>query len=100
MPAIGQVGARSRREAAAYGCVRDFDDDPFPSPPESGGKKMWDRGLNVGVFSFTPNPRRAVNDPVDIDHLRSGETPTKQHFYRQMDRMAANLQWLKDQGSP
>ena len=87
-----------------YGCVTyDFDDDPFPDAQWNRGvKQMWDRGLIVGVYSFYANPAgRAWNDPVDIGFIFAPEDhPTKQHFYRQMDRMAANLQWLKEQGIP
>jgi beta-mannanase len=63
---------------------------------------MWDRGMIVGVFSFYANPTgRSWNDPLDIDPIfASEENPTKRNFYKQMDRMAANLQWLKDQGVP
>ena len=35
-------------------------------------------------------------DPI----FASGDNPTKRNFYKQMDRMAANLQWLKDRGVP
>jgi mannan endo-1,4-beta-mannosidase len=87
-----------------YGCITyDFHDDPFPDEAWNRGvKKMWDRGMIVGVFTFFANPSgRAWNDPVDIDLIFApDENPTKRHFYRQMDRMAANLQWLKDQGVP
>jgi mannan endo-1,4-beta-mannosidase len=87
-----------------YGTVTyDFDDDPFPdSAWNNAVKKMWDRGMIVGVFSFYANPTgRSWNDPLDIDPIfASEENPTKQNFYKQMDRMAANLQWLRDQGVP
>lgn len=87
-----------------YGCVTyDFHDDPFPDAAwNQGVKKMWERGLIVGVYSFYANPSgRSWNDPLDIDPIFApGEHPTKRHFYKQMDRMAANLQWLKDQGIP
>ncbi len=87
-----------------YGCVTyDFHDDPFPDAAWNAGvEKMWDRGLLVGVYTFFANPTgRAWNDPVDIDLIfAAGENPTKANFYRQMDRMAANLQWLKDRDIP
>ncbi|MBP8910306.1 MAG: hypothetical protein KBI32_02235, partial [Phycisphaerae bacterium] len=87
-----------------YGVVTyDFDDDPFPdSAWNQGVKKMYDRGLITGVFSFYANPAGGRwNSPVDIDLIFApDDNPTKAHFYRQMDRMAANLQWLKDQGIP
>jgi hypothetical protein len=87
-----------------YGCVTyDFHDDPFPdSAWNNGVKEMWDRGLIVGVFSFYANPTgRSWNDPVDIDPIfAAGDNPTKDNFYKQMDRMAANMQWLKDQAIP
>ncbi len=89
---------------ARYGCVTyDFHDDPFPdSAWNSGVKEMWDRGMIVGVFTFYANPSgRSWNDPVDIDPIFApGDNPTKNNFYNQMNRMAANLQWLKDQGIP
>ena len=87
-----------------YGCVTyDFHDDPFPdSAWNDGVKKMWDRGLIVGVFTFYANPAGlSWNDPVDIDPIFVEEdNPTKNNFYKQMDRMAANIQWLKDQEVP
>lgn len=85
-----------------YGCITyDFHDDPFPdSAWNQGVKKMWDRGMIVGVFSFYANPSgKAWNDSLDIDPIfAQAENPTKKNFYQQMDRMARNLQWLKDQG--
>ncbi|MCF7974795.1 MAG: glycoside hydrolase family 26 protein [Phycisphaerae bacterium] len=87
-----------------YGCVTyDFDDNPFPdSAWNNGVKEMWDRGMIVGVFSFYANPSgKSWNSPVDFAPIFSeGDNPVKRHFYGQMDRMAANLQWLKDQGIP
>lgn len=83
-----------------YGCVTyDFDDDPFPdSAWNNGVKKMWDRGMIVGVFSFYANPSGGRwNDPVDIDPIfAQGDNPTKNNFYKQMDRMAGNMKWLKE----
>lgn len=87
-----------------YGCITyDFHDDPFPdSAWNQGVKKMWDRGMIVGVFSFYANPAGGSwNDSLDIDPIFSrGGKPTRNNFYQQMDRMAANLQWLKEQGIP
>jgi mannan endo-1,4-beta-mannosidase len=87
-----------------YGCLTyDFHDNPFPDAAwNEGVKKMWDRGLLAGVYTFYANPSgRAWNGPVDIDLIFApGDNPTKKNFYRQMDRMAANLQWLKDRGIP
>ena len=87
-----------------YGCVTyDFHDDPFPDAAwNQGVKEMWDRGMLVGVYTFFANPAgRAWNDPVDMDLIFAPDNnSTKANFYKQMDRMAANLQWLKDQGIP
>jgi hypothetical protein len=87
-----------------YGCVTyDFHDNPFlDSEWNKEVKKMWDRGMMVGVFSFYANPSgRSWNGPVDIDPIFApGNNPTKHNFYNQMNRMAANLKWLKDQGIP
>jgi len=87
-----------------FGCVTyDFHDDPFAdSAWNKGVKEMWDRGLIAGVFSFYANPSGGSwNDSLDINPIFAiGDHPTKNNFYAQMDRMAANLQWLKDQGIP
>jgi hypothetical protein len=87
-----------------YGVVTyDFHDDPFPDAAwNKGVKEMWDRGMIVGAFTFFANPsRRSWNEPVDIDPIfADGDNATKRNFYNQMDRMAANLQWLKEQGVP
>jgi len=87
-----------------YGCVTyDFHDNPFPDAAwNQGVKKMWDRGMIVGVYTFFANPSgRSWNDSLDIDPIFASEdNATKTHFYKQLDRMAANLQWLKDQGIP
>lgn len=86
----------------AYGCVTyDFDDDPFTDTRwNEGVKQMWDRGLLVGVYSFYANPCGGKwNEPVQLEPIFAPETsPVKANFYRQMDRMAANLAWLKSRG--
>lgn len=85
-----------------YGTITyDFHDNPFSdSAWNEGVKKMWDRGLIVGVFTFWANPAgRSWNDFVDIDLiLADDENPVKRNFYKQMNRMAANLRWLGDRG--
>lgn len=87
-----------------YGCVTyDFHDNPFSdSDWNQGVKKMWDRGMIVGVFSFYANPSGGSwNGPVAMDPIFApGDHPTKRNFYAQMNRMAANLKSLKDQGVP
>ena len=88
-----------------YGIITyDFTDDPFPDEDwNMGVKKMWDRGLIAGVYSFFNNPsgKNAFRDPCDIDPIFDpGTNPVKSNFYAQMDRMAANLQWLETQGIP
>ncbi len=84
-----------------YGCITyDFDDNPFPdSAWNNGVKKIWDKGMIAGVFSFYANPAGGRwNDPCDVSLiLAPGSNPVKADFYRQMDRMASNLQWLKNQ---
>ncbi|MBI1176853.1 hypothetical protein GC207_05385 [bacterium] len=85
-----------------YACTTyDFADDPFPDDAWNRGvKKLWDQGMLVGVDSFFANPSGgAWNSPVDIQLIwADGENAVKTNFYRQLDRMAANLKWLKDQG--
>jgi Glycosyl hydrolase family 26 len=87
-----------------YGCITyDFDDNPFSdSEWNNAVKKLSDRGLIAGIFSFFANPSGGSwKDPVTIDPIfASGDNPVKSNFYRQMDRMASNLQWLKDKGIP
>jgi hypothetical protein len=86
----------------AFGCLTyDFDDDPFTDAQwNEGVKQMWDRKLLVGVYSFYANPCGGKwNDPVRIEPIFASEdNPVKANFHRQMDRMAANLQWLKARG--
>ena len=81
----------------------DFTDDPFPdSAWNKGVKKMRDRGLIAAVYSFYANPSgNAFRDSCEV-HLifDSGTNPIKDNFYKQMDRMANDLQWLKDQNIP
>lgn len=86
----------------AYGCITyDFDDDPFSDAQwNEGVKQMWDRGLLVGVYSFFANPSGGRwNESVQIDAIfAADDNPVKANFYAQMDRMAANLQWLREKG--
>lgn len=86
----------------AYGCITyDFDDNPFPDALwNEGVRQMWERGMLAGVYSFFANPSGGRwNDPVQIDAIFADEpNPVKSNFYAQMDRMAANLQWLKEKG--
>jgi mannan endo-1,4-beta-mannosidase len=85
-----------------YGCITyDFDDNPFPdSAWNEGVKKIWEKGMICGVYNFFANPCGGRwKDSVTIDPVfDSGENPVKSNFYRQMDRMAANLKWLQDKG--
>ncbi|MFC2124766.1 glycoside hydrolase family 26 protein [Bacteroidota bacterium] len=87
-----------------YGVITyDFTDDPFPDMAwNQGVKKMWDRGLIVGVYSFYANPAGgAFRDTCDVDQIfEEGINSIKTNFYGQMDRMATNLQWLEDQNIP
>jgi hypothetical protein len=87
-----------------YGCITyDFVDDPFSDAAwNEGVQKLWRRGMIAGVYSFFANPTGGRwNDPVEIEHIWApGENAVKANFHRQLDRMAANLQWLKDRGVP
>lgn len=87
-----------------YGCITyDFDDDPFTdSDWNNGVKKIWDRGMIAGVYNFFANPcGGSWRDTVIIDPIFSADdNAIKSNFYSQMDRMALNLQWLKDNGVP
>ncbi len=87
-----------------YGVVTyDFEDNPFTDAQwNTAVKKMWDAGMLAGVYSWYGNPSGAAwNGPVDIDLIfKNDSNPTKQNFYKQMDRMAANMQWLKDRNIP
>lgn len=87
-----------------YGCITyDFDDDPFTDSEWNGGvKKIWDKGMIAGAYNFFANPcGGSWRDTVDIDPIfAAGDNPIKSNFYRQMDRMAFNLQWLKERGIP
>jgi hypothetical protein len=85
-----------------YGCITyDFHDDPFPDEEwNKGVKKMWDRGLIVGVYTFYANPAGGSwNDPLDIDPIfDENNNPTKENFYQQMNRMANNIRLLRKEG--
>jgi len=85
-----------------YACTTyDFEDDPFPDDAWNRGvKAIHDRGIIPGVFTFWSNPcGGAWNDPCPSEAiLAAGDNPTKARFYAQMDRMAANLQWLETNG--
>ncbi|HOW63867.1 MAG TPA: glycosyl hydrolase [Candidatus Paceibacterota bacterium] len=87
-----------------YGCITyDFDDNPFSDAAWNAGvKKLWDRGLIAGVYSFFANPAGGRwNDACEIERIyATGENPVKSNFHQQLDRMAANLQWLRDRGIP
>lgn len=87
-----------------YGCITyDFDDDPFTDSEWNAGVKMiWDKGMIAGVYNFFANPcGGSWRDTVVIDPIfAAGDNPIKSNFYRQMDRMALNLQWLKERGIP
>lgn len=100
---IRKVQARTGRWPR-YGCITyDFDDDPFSDAAwNEGVRKLWNRGLIAGIYSFFANPGGGRwNDPCPIEQIWSpGDNPVKRNFHRQLDRMAANLQWLKAQGIP
>jgi hypothetical protein len=83
-------------------CVTyDFDDNPFSDEAwNEGVKAIHARGMIPGVYTFWANPcggpwnapcaSKAIHDPEP--------NPIKANFYAQLDRMAANLKWLQDQG--
>jgi len=85
-----------------YGCITyDFDDNPFTdSEWNEGVKKMWEKGMIAGVYNFFSNPMGGSwRDTVSIDPIFApGDNPVKANFYKQMDRMALNMKWLKDKG--
>lgn len=85
-----------------YGCITyDYDDNPFTDAEwNEGVKKMWERGLIPGVYNFFANPMGGKwRDTVSIDPIFApGDNPIKSNWYKQMDRMANNMQWLKDRG--
>jgi mannan endo-1,4-beta-mannosidase len=85
-----------------YGCITyDYDDNPFTDAEwNEGVKKMWERGLIPGVYNFFANPMGGKwRDTVSIDPIFApGENPIKTNWYKQMDRMAGNMQWLKERG--
>jgi hypothetical protein len=87
-----------------YGCITyDFVDDPFSDAAwNEGVQKLWDRGMIAGIYSFFAHPGDGQwNDPCEIEQIWTpDENAVKTHFYRQLDRMAANLRWLKDRGVP
>jgi hypothetical protein len=87
-----------------YGCITyDFHDNPFPdSAWNLGVKKMWDKGMIVGVYNFYANPSGGSwNDTCDFAMIfKKGNNKVKKKFYDQLDRMAANLQWLEDRNIP
>jgi mannan endo-1,4-beta-mannosidase len=85
-----------------YGCITyDYDDNPFTDAEwNEGVRKMWEKGLIPGVYNFFANPMGGRwRDTVSIDPIFDpGENPIKSNFYSQMERMANNMQWLKDKG--
>jgi len=85
-----------------YGCITyDYDDDPFTDAEwNEGVKKMWEKGLIPGVYNFFANPMGGRwRDTVSIDPIfEPGDNPIKSNWYKQMDRMANNMQWLKERG--
>jgi hypothetical protein len=87
-----------------YGCLTyDFVDDPFSDAAcNEGVQKLWDRGMIAGIYSFFANPSGGRwNDPCEIEKIWApDDNAVKTNFQRQLDRMAANLQWLKDRGIP
>jgi hypothetical protein len=87
-----------------YGCITyDFAGNPFSDAAwNEGVQKLWDRGLIAGLYSFFANPSSGRwNGPCEIEKIWApGENAVKTNFYGQLDRMAANLQWLKERGIP
>jgi mannan endo-1,4-beta-mannosidase len=85
-----------------YGCITyDYDDNPFTDAEwNEGVKKIWERGLIPGVYNFFANPMGGKwRDTVSIDPIfATGDNPIKSNWYKQMDRMANNMQWLKERG--
>lgn len=85
-----------------YGCITyDFDDNPFTDAEwNEGVKKMWDKGMIAGVYNFFANPMGGSwRGTVSIDPIFAHtDNPVKASFYKQMDRMALNMKWLKDKG--
>lgn len=85
-----------------YACITyDFEDNPFPDLAWNRAvKAIHARGMIPGVYTFWANPcGGAWNDPCASEAIRDpAPNPVKTHFYAQLDRMAANLQWLKDEG--
>jgi len=68
-----------------YGVITyDFTDDPFPdSAWNRGVKKIWDRGLIAGVYTFWANPTgNAFRDSCDVDQIFAPESNSiKTNFY-------------------
>lgn len=85
-----------------YGCITyDFENNSFPDTEwNEGVKKIRERGLITGVYTFWANPAgTGMRGEVQIDPIfASDDNPIKTNFYKQLDRMAANLKWLKDNG--
>ena len=85
-----------------YGCTTyDFEGNPFTDTEwNEGVKKIWERGLIPGVYNYWANPSGAGRrGQVQIDPVfATDDNPVKANFYKQMDRMVANMQWLKDNG--
>lgn len=85
-----------------YGCITyDFQNNPFTDAEcNEGVKKIWERGLIPGVYTFWANPAGGgMRGEVQVDQVfADGENPVKANFYKQLDRMAANLKWLKENG--
>ena len=87
-----------------YACITyDYHDDPYTDEAwNEGVKKLWDRGMMVGIYNFFANPcGGSWNEPCDSDQILSDdENAVKTNFYNQLDRMAANLKWLSDRQIP